>query len=154
MKTSYTKTENCSYLKFLFGNSSFTINLYLILTLIIVLVFNMIKPIHDIFYGFTLNSLKEENFSIVKKFVLILILIGILNMCFCIFSGFLCSLHGKLLTKNYKDNYYSLVLDKEYKWFLGKNLNELSESIKTDITKIEAAVILILLIFLDRKKII
>ena len=135
------KIVNFSYLKFLFGISSFSINIYLFLSFLIVIFCTLIITLNEILFGLSLNSMKESNFDAIRKIFIILGILGVIDLILLLISSYFCSVHGKDLTKIYKENYYDLVLQKDYKWFLGKNLNELSESIKNHVYRIEEAVI-------------
>ena len=141
------KIVNFSYLTFLFGISSFSINIFLFLSILIVIFFTLIITLNEVLFGLSLNSMRESDFDAIKKIFLLLLILGIVEIILLLISSYFCSQHGNGLTRIYKENYYDLVLEQDYKWFLGKNLNELSESIKNQVYRIEEAVINFIYIF-------
>ena len=134
------KNKKCSYFKLLFGNSTITINIYLLITISMITLIRISTPIYKIFYGYGLNFIQDHNFSGIEKISLILCLFGFANLILSSFGGFNCWMHSELLTKQYKESYYSLVLDQDFLWFNKKNIHELSEGVKNDLIQIEAAV--------------
>lgn len=135
------KIVNFSYFTFLFGISSFSINIFLFLSILVVMFYSLIYPLSEVLFGYSLNYMRDNNFDAIKKIFIILGILGVLELILLLVGSYFCSEHGKALTRIYKENYYNLVLEQDYKWFLGKNLNETSESIKNHVYRIEEAVI-------------
>ena len=138
------KNSNCSIFKFLFGNSTHITNIYFVLMISLLILLCTLHPVYDIFYGITLNLMKNQDFESTKKFITLMGIISLMNLVFSVLGGYFCSIHGDFLSRKYKSDYYGLILDQDYKWFVGKNLNQVSESAKNHTTKIEEAVKLIL----------
>ena len=134
------QNEKCSFYKFLFGNSNFKINIYLLLTISSIAINGFMGQLMEILFGHCLNAIKHRDFFSLKMNSLSLIFIGFAIFIFTILIGLYNTNHGLMLYNNYKSSYYSLVLDQEYLWFNKQNLNKLSESIKTDLFKIKGLV--------------
>ena len=131
-----------SYFKFLFGDSNYRINIYLILFVSLSFVYSCTNPLVEIIYGYSLNSLNEKNFHSLSKQAFSFIFVGIANLVILTISGKNSINHNILLTKKYRESYYSHILDQEYTWFNGRNLKVLSESVNNDLIKIEETVII------------
>lgn len=144
------KIINFSFYTFLFGLSSFSINIFLFASFFFVIFHSLIFPVCEILFGLSLNYMKESDFDAIKKIFFILGILGLAEAILLLISSYFCTQHGSALTRIYKENYYDLVLQQDYKWFLGKNLNELSESIKNQVYRIEEAVIYFNLYFFYR----
>lgn len=134
------KYENISLYKFYFGSSHTSERLILIVIIVILLFFSFSHLFEDFIFGILMDYMEKSELVKLNKACLILIAIGLINGLQDISLGFLFKKHGEKFINSYKNNYYSLVLDQDYQWFVKKDLNELSESIKNDLTNIETAV--------------
>lgn len=135
-----TYTQNISFFKFYFGIGSSFSKLFLVLIAIVMIIFSFTHLFEEIIIGICIDYIQENALKKLKKLCLLLIVMGFINGFLEILLGFLFKRHGEKFTYTYKKKYYSLVLDQDYEWFVKKDLNELSESIKNDIINIEGAV--------------
>lgn len=140
LENSKNRSKKVSLNKFLFGVNIPLGNLCLFFGIFLNMIFSLVTSLMHFIYGFCLNSLSTYNMEDLKLFCLIMTIIGFVNFILCLLIGSLFSSHSQALTQKYKTEYYTLVLKQEYEWFNKQDLNKLSESIKSDIDKIELGV--------------
>lgn len=133
--------QEIGFSKFLFGIKMPRANLYFFLALFMNFIFSFLTSVNEFFYGFCLNYLQNGDMPQLKLFCLFLGFLGILNFIFSILVGVFFKKHSNNLCEKYKMNYYSIVLKQDFQWYNKQDLNKLSESIKSDIEKIELGVI-------------
>lgn len=139
-ENSKNRIKNISFSRFLFGINIPIGNLCLFVGIFVNLIFSLVTSLLEFIYGFCLNSLSTYNMEDLKLYCLIMSMLGLANFFLCNIVGFLFSSHSNVLTQKYKGEYYSLVLKQDFEWFNKQDLNKLSESIKSDMDKVELGV--------------
>lgn len=132
--------EEVGFWKFLFAIKLPLANFYFFLGTIMMLMFSLITTLLEIFYGFCLNLIQIGDMVQLPYYCLALGLMGLLLLLFYIFVGYLFRQHSYYICEKYKLNYYSLIFKQDFSWFNKQDLNKLSESIKSDIEKIQFGV--------------